>query len=135
VIDRRAAGEDPAVIAGAFHNGLAAGVKEAVLDLCDAHNVDTVVLSGGVFQNELLRQCLSKSLSSTRLRIRTNDRVPPNDGGISLGQAAFAAATRPCRWSRSFAECCRRAHLAPLRRYVELQPTRPATRRVSFLSG
>ena len=93
VIDRRTAGEDPAVIARAFHNGLATGVREAVLDLCDANEVDTVVLSGGVFQNELLLHCLDERLSSTRLRVWTNNRVPPNDGGISLGQAALAAAT------------------------------------------
>jgi hydrogenase maturation protein HypF len=52
--------------------------------------LDTVVFSGGVFQNELLLQDL-KSLLTGRLHIWTNHAVPPNDGGISLGQAALAA--------------------------------------------
>jgi hydrogenase maturation protein HypF len=53
--------------------------------------VDTVVLSGGVFQNELLLSDLKALLESEQLEIWTNHAVPANDGGISLGQAALAA--------------------------------------------
>jgi hydrogenase maturation protein HypF len=53
--------------------------------------VDTVVLSGGVFQNELLMEDLRLLLANEALQVRTNHAVPPNDGGISLGQAAMAA--------------------------------------------
>jgi hydrogenase maturation protein HypF len=53
--------------------------------------LDTVVLSGGVFQNELLLQDLSTLLAGVHIDIWTNCAVPPNDGGISLGQAALAA--------------------------------------------
>jgi hydrogenase maturation protein HypF len=48
-----------------------------------------------VFQNELLLHCLAGTLAATRLRVWTNNDVPPNDGGISLGQAAVAAVLAP----------------------------------------
>jgi hydrogenase maturation protein HypF len=50
-----------------------------------------VVFSGGVFQNELLLEDLKSLLENESLRIWTNQVVPANDGGISLGQAAIAA--------------------------------------------
>ncbi len=53
--------------------------------------MDTVVLSGGVFQNELLLHDLKSLFLEGSLQIFTNHAVPPNDGGISLGQAALAA--------------------------------------------
>jgi hydrogenase maturation protein HypF len=49
------------------------------------------VLSGGVFQNEMLLEDVQSLVSGSRLRVWTNHAVPPNDGGISLGQAAMAA--------------------------------------------
>jgi hydrogenase maturation protein HypF len=61
--------------------------------LSSAHRIDTVVLSGGVFQNELLLEDLKSLLANEHLEIWTNHAVPPNDGGISLGQAAIAALT------------------------------------------
>jgi hydrogenase maturation protein HypF len=60
--------------------------------LCETHGVGTVVLSGGVMQNELFLEDLTAAMSATRVRVWTNREVPPNDGGISLGQAALAAA-------------------------------------------
>ena len=59
--------------------------------LAETHKVDAVVLSGGVFQNELLLGMLKSLFEPTSLPIWTNHAVPPNDGGISLGQAALAA--------------------------------------------
>ena len=52
---------------------------------------DTVVLSGGVFQNEMLLADLGGQLTAAGREVWTNSAVPPNDGGISLGQAALAA--------------------------------------------
>jgi hydrogenase maturation protein HypF len=75
-------------IARAFHCGVARGLCDAARRLCDANSIDTVVLSGGVFQNELLLQEV-KSLMPPPIQIWTNAAVPPNDGGISLGQAAL----------------------------------------------
>ena len=88
--DRRR-GRNPGVCARAFQRGLAVGVWVAVKVLCRAHALDTVVFSGGVFQNELLLEDLKSLDEGGDLEIWTNRAVPPNDGGISLGQAALAA--------------------------------------------
>jgi hydrogenase maturation protein HypF len=90
LIDARAKGADCRALARAFHLALARGVAKVVHELCDTYGVDTVVLSGGVMQNELLLSDIKTALSSW-LRVWTNREVPPNDGGISLGQAALAA--------------------------------------------
>jgi hydrogenase maturation protein HypF len=86
----RVAGRDKGEIARAFHRAIASGLQRAALDLCRKHKVDTVVLSGGVFQNELLLSDVKNLLEPENLNIWTNHLVPPNDGGISLGQAALA---------------------------------------------
>lgn len=83
---------DVARVAARFHNALA----DVVLDVCnrlrDQHGVLTVALSGGVFQNGLLlSRCLDR-LEEAGFTVLTHRQVPPNDGGISLGQAAVAAA-------------------------------------------
>jgi hydrogenase maturation protein HypF len=67
------------------------GLCEAVSFLSRAHDAETVVLSGGVFQNEMLLGDIRELLRATGLNIWTNHVVPANDGGISLGQAALAA--------------------------------------------
>ena len=54
--------------------------------------LQTVALSGGVFQNRLLLEQLMARLDEMAFRVYINQRVPPNDGGLSLGQAAVAAA-------------------------------------------
>jgi hydrogenase maturation protein HypF len=87
-------GRDKTEIARAFQRGIANGLRDAVAALCqvqDVQDVDTVVLSGGVFQNELLLSDLKALLEPEHLQIWTNHVVPSNDGGISLGQAALAA--------------------------------------------
>ena len=80
-------------VARAFQRGVARGLSAAAAELCQRHRLDTVVLSGGVFQNELLLEDMKLSLHGTGVQIWTNHAVPPNDGGISLGQAALAAFT------------------------------------------
>ena len=74
-----------------FSAGIARGVADALPSMCRTHNTDTIVLSGGVFQNEMLLEDLKAMLGGTQLQIWTNHSVPANDGGISLGQAALAA--------------------------------------------
>ena len=87
--DRRR-GFEPAAIARSFHRGLASGLASAIRELCRAHHLQTVVVSGGVFQNQLLLDDLRDFLDGGP-EVWTNHTVPPNDGGISLGQAALAA--------------------------------------------
>ena len=91
VAQDRSRGRNLAEIARAFQRGIANGLSECLLGTCDAHSIDTVVLSGGVFQNELLLADLRSVDRLERLRLWTNSAVPANDGGISLGQAALAA--------------------------------------------
>jgi hydrogenase maturation protein HypF len=81
-------------IARAFHRGIATGLFESLTTVCEVHTVDTIVLSGGVFQNELLLADLRSLAAPGPLRIWTNSAVPANDGGVSLGQAALAALGR-----------------------------------------
>jgi hydrogenase maturation protein HypF len=78
-------------IARSFQLGIAQGLRNALNVTSRSHGLDTVVLSGGVFQNELLLEDLKSMLTEGSLQVWTNRAVPPNDGGISLGQAAFAA--------------------------------------------
>ena len=92
----RCLGRPTPEIARAFQKGFAEGIAEAVGRVCRSRGLDTVVLSGGVFQNELLLEDLQSLLTAPFLgrqgtQIWTNHAVPPNDGGISLGQAALAA--------------------------------------------
>jgi hydrogenase maturation protein HypF len=78
-------------IARAFHSGVALGLAAAAIQLARDRSAIAVALSGGVFQNNLLLAEVSYHLSQAGLEVWTNQVVPPNDGGISLGQAALAA--------------------------------------------
>jgi hydrogenase maturation protein HypF len=96
VIRDRLRGRNLGEIARAFQFGMAQGLRDALVAICEAQHLNTVVLSGGVFQNELLLEDLKgllekETLQNESLQIWANHAVPPNDGGISLGQAAIAA--------------------------------------------
>ena len=78
-------------IARAFQLGVAHGLRDAAVAICQERNIHAVVLSGGVFQNELLLHDLKPLFEAASIKVWTNHAVPPNDGGISLGQAAMAA--------------------------------------------
>jgi hydrogenase maturation protein HypF len=86
----RLSGRDRSEIARAFQRGVAQGLCVAVETLGRVRGLNTVVLSGGVFQNELLLEELRSLLEGGPFEVMTNRVVPPNDGGISLGQAALA---------------------------------------------
>ncbi len=95
MIGDRLRGRDGCEIARAFQRGIAEGLHNAVAVLCHEHRADTIVLSGGVFQNELLLRDIKSLVEAEGLRVWTNHAVPPGDGGISLGQAAIAALANP----------------------------------------
>lgn len=95
LIQDRLRGRAPKEIARAFQRGVAQGFAEAVHRVCEERAIHTAVLSGGVFQNELLLADLKPLLEREGIELWTNHAVPPNDGGISLGQAAIAAFHQP----------------------------------------
>jgi len=86
--DDLAAGRPREQIAAGFHEGVAA----AAVNACAvAARPRTVVLSGGTFQNLRLLRSVRRGLEAQGFRVLTHRAVPPNDGGISYGQAAVAA--------------------------------------------
>jgi hydrogenase maturation protein HypF len=80
------------VIAARFHNGIAALIEEGCVLARERHGLDTVALSGGVFQNLLVTERAAARLEARGFRVLLHSRVPCNDGGISLGQAVVAGA-------------------------------------------
>ena len=78
-------------VSARFHNGVAAASAHACATIAERHGLATVVLSGGVFQNRLLLERTAAALTAAGLRVLVPERLPPNDGGISYGQAAVAA--------------------------------------------
>jgi hydrogenase maturation protein HypF len=85
-------GVPAAVVSARFHLGVAAATVDAVTAIASARGLETAVLSGGVFQNRLLLERTAAGLTDAGLRVLVPQRLPPNDGGISFGQAAIAAA-------------------------------------------
>jgi hydrogenase maturation protein HypF len=81
-----------AVIAAKFHKGLAKAIVEMVNQLSYQQEIQRVVLTGGVFQNQILLEQVSHRLEKKGITVVTHHLVPPNDGGLSLGQAVIAAA-------------------------------------------
>ncbi|MFO7700668.1 MAG: carbamoyltransferase HypF [Acidimicrobiia bacterium] len=90
ILDDLTAGAGPGRISGRFHAALAHGIT-GVAQLV-GHPV--VALTGGCFQNRLLTESTALHLRRSGFEVLMHRRVPPNDGGISLGQVAVAAASR-----------------------------------------
>lgn len=92
VVEDMSSGVAPAVVAARFHNAVADVVVEVCVRLRATSGLGTVALSGGVFQNALLLTRCLDGLEAAGFAVLTHRHVPPNDGGISLGQAAVASA-------------------------------------------
>ena len=80
------------LVAARFHNAVAEATARACVLAAGRGETETVVLSGGVFQNRRLLQRASALLGAAGLRVLVPERLPPNDGGIAYGQLAVAAA-------------------------------------------
>ncbi len=74
------------------HRSIADASVRAAKMICGRRNIGTVALSGGVFQNALLLGMIRVDLEASGVRVLTHQTVPPNDGGISLGQVAIGRA-------------------------------------------
>ncbi len=84
------------VMSARFHKGLAIGIVHMVKKLCTRDEerwLNTVALSGGVFQNKVLQELVFDRLSAEGFQVLIHHRVPANDGGLSLGQAVICAAS------------------------------------------
>ncbi len=90
--ERRQRGAEVKDLAADFHATVAAATVQLVLRAGDATGRRTVVLSGGVFQNALLLRLVSTDLAARGLDVLVPRALSPNDGAISYGQAAAAAA-------------------------------------------
>lgn len=86
----RLRGEEPDKLAFLFHKRLADRIVEACGEIRKETGVGTAALSGGCFQNRLLLDLVKKGLERRGFRVLIHHLVPPNDGGIALGQAVAA---------------------------------------------
>jgi hydrogenase maturation protein HypF len=82
--------EEKSKISAKFHNSVAQIINEVCSRLRKECDLNSVCLSGGVFQNILLLERTHALLTKNRFKVYIHHKVPPNDGGISLGQAVIA---------------------------------------------
>lgn len=91
IAERTLEGVPTGPLALLFHEVLADMVRDGALRVREITGVNTVVLSGGVFQNLLLLALCQTRLEKAGFRVLTHSLVPANDGGIALGQAVYGA--------------------------------------------
>jgi hydrogenase maturation protein HypF len=77
-------------IAAKFHRSVARAIADAAAMIGAHSEVDTVGLSGGVFQNRVLTRMCTTLLNAAGFSVLTHRLVPPNDAGLALGQIALA---------------------------------------------
>ena len=82
--------EDPGRLAYFFHRELAYQIIDACVQIRQQNGCNKVALSGGVFQNRLLLELTDHGLKDQGFAVLKHQLVPPNDGGIALGQAVYA---------------------------------------------
>ena len=87
LLDRLACEPDAAYGAALFHATLVAGLGEWLQHAAQQESLRAVVLNGGCFMNGVLLQSLSAELQVAGIDVHVAQRLPPNDGGLSLGQA------------------------------------------------
>ena len=91
LLSRRLAGENVNDLARLFHKRLAEMTAQICEELSTKTKIKTVALSGGVFQNSLLSSFTTEKLQRRGLKVLRHELIPPNDGGICIGQAVHAA--------------------------------------------
>lgn len=91
LLEERLAGGNTGQLAYVFHRDLAAMIAGACLAVREETGLTTAALSGGVFQNRLFLRLCDQTLQQLGFTVLKHSTVPPNDGGIALGQAVYAA--------------------------------------------
>jgi hydrogenase maturation protein HypF len=81
-------------MAAGFHLGVAELIAETAERLRETTGIERVALSGGVFQNVLLLRLARAALAARNLQVLTHHLIPPNDGGLALGQVVVASSRR-----------------------------------------
>lgn len=92
IVDRTFSGDEPPVLARFFHEALADEIVAGCERAREMTGITTAALSGGVFQNLLLLELVETALAEKGFRVLRHHLIPPNDGGICLGQAVYAMA-------------------------------------------
>ena len=87
LLRQRLKGEDPEKLAWLFHAGLARFITDSCIEIAEASGIRTAALTGGCFQNRLLLSLVQDGLTERGMEVLIHHLVPPNDGGIALGQA------------------------------------------------
>jgi hydrogenase maturation protein HypF len=90
--ERRCGGGNVADLAAALHESIAGATAELTRRAAETTGLSTVALGGGVFQNARLLVSLQERLLNLGLSVLLPRRLGPNDGAVSYGQAAVAAA-------------------------------------------
>lgn len=90
IVDETKKGENRATVSARFHATVAALTSEIAGKIREKSGLGKVVLSGGVFQNRLLSRMVEVRLAEDGFSVYTHEKVPANDGGVCLGQAASA---------------------------------------------
>lgn len=90
IAKRKLKGEDPEKLAYLFHKELAREIVSALKRVREDTGCTTVALSGGVFQNTLLLKMTDELLTKENFAVLRHRLIPPNDGGIALGQCLYA---------------------------------------------
>lgn len=78
-------------ISAKFHNSVCKATVDCACNIRGTYGVNTVVLSGGVFENVYLLTSVMNSLKNNHFDVYCNRRVPGNDGGVAFGQIAVAS--------------------------------------------
>lgn len=94
VLDDLKHGTDKPRIAARIHHSLVAATVEMLNRLSGQTGVNSIVLSGGVFQNRLLLEAVSNQLRQHGKAVLSPQRYPMNDGGLALGQAVIAGVSK-----------------------------------------
>ena len=89
IAERFLRGEDRGKLSYIFHKALTQDICTACERLRERYALQTIALSGGVFQNRLLVRLTKSSLEAKGFKVLIHSLIPPNDGGIALGQAAY----------------------------------------------